>query len=94
MRLVGASNISIKVPFIIEGMVIGLFSAGVTLVILSGIYDIVIQKIGSSTVLKSMGITLMNFKEMATSLGIVYLLLGIGIGIIGSSISMNKYLDV
>ena len=94
MKYVGATNGFIKWPFVVEGMVIGVFSAGTTLVILAGLYDLVIQKIGASTVLKSMGITLMNFQEMATSLGLVYLLLGIGIGIIGSSISMNKYLDV
>lgn len=94
MKYVGATNGFIKGPFIVEGMVIGVFSAGMTLVILSGLYDLVIQKIGTSTVLKSMGITLMNFQEMASSIGLVYLLLGIGIGIIGSSISMNKYLDV
>ena len=94
MKYVGATNGFIKFPFIVEGIVIGLFSAGVTIVLLSFLYDMVIQKIGSSTVLQLMGITLMNFQEMATSLGLVYLILGIGIGIIGSSISMNKYLDV
>ena len=94
MKYVGATNGFIKFPFIIEGIVIGLFSAGITIILLSGLYDVVIQKISSSTVLQSMGITLMNFKEMATSLGLVYLILGIGIGIVGSSISMNKYLDV
>lgn len=94
MKYVGATNGFIRGPFIVEGMVIGLFSAAVTLILVFGIYDAVIQKIGSSTVLKSMGITLLNFNEMASSLGLVYLLLGLGIGIIGSCISMNKYLDV
>lgn len=94
MKYVGATNGFIRGPFIVEGMVIGLFSAAITLILVFGIYDVVIQKIGSSTVLKSMGITLLNFNEMASSLGLVYLLLGLGIGIIGSCISMNKYLDV
>ena len=34
------------------------------------------------------------FKELFTSILIVYIILGVGIGIIGSRVSMKKYLDV
>ena len=41
-----------------------------------------------------MGISLLTFQDMIQIIGIVFLVLGIGIGIIGSSISMKKYLEV
>jgi uncharacterized membrane protein len=41
-----------------------------------------------------MGIKLLSFTDMTTLLVIVYMVLGIGIGALGSSISMRKYLQV
>ena len=43
---------------------------------------------------KKMGITLLQFAEIGKTITIVYAGLGIGIGIIGSSVSMKKYLEV
>ena len=47
-----------------------------------------------TTLIKSIGITLVTFGNMFNLIILVYLLLGIGIGIIGSSLSMKKYLEV
>ena len=41
-----------------------------------------------------MGIALYSFSGVFTKLLSVYLLLGIGIGVVGSAISMRKYLKV
>ena len=38
--------------------------------------------------------SLISFKDMFSSIIFVYMLLGIGIGVLGSMISMRKYLDV
>lgn len=45
-------------------------------------------------VIASMNISLLSFAQMFNLIVGVYLILGVGIGIIGSSISMRKYLDV
>ena len=39
-------------------------------------------------------VTLLTFKDMYQVILIVYMALGIGIGVLGSSISMKKYLEV
>ena len=39
-------------------------------------------------------ISLLTFKDLYQLILIVYMILGIGIGALGSSISMKKYLDV
>ncbi len=94
MKYVGATNSFIRWPFIVEGIVIGIIAAVITLLIVGLLYDVIIQNIESSKVLQKMGVTLLQFVEIAKPITIVYAVLGIGIGIIGSSVSMKKYLEV
>lgn len=94
MKYVGATNGFIKWPFIIEGIIIGIIAAIITLLIVGLLYDVVIQKIETSRVLQTIGITLLTFVQIAKPVAIVYCALGIGVGIIGSSMSMKKYLEV
>ncbi len=94
MKYVGATNSFIRWPFVVEGIIIGILAALITLLIIGVLYDIVIQSIENSKVLQTMSITLLNFSEIAKIVTVVYAVLGIGIGIIGSSMSMKKYLEV
>lgn len=94
MKYVGATNRFIRLPFLIEGIIIGVAAAVMTLLIVGGIYDMIVQNIVSSNVLQKMGVTLLQFTEIVQTIAIVYGVLGIGVGAIGSSISMKKYLEV
>ena len=94
MKYVGATNSFIRGPFMIEGIIIGVVSAALTLLGLATVYDLVIEKVAQSSVLQTMGLLLLDFSEMVQVIGIIFLGLGIGIGIVGSSISMKKYLEV
>ena len=94
MKYVGATNGFIRTPFIIEGIIIGVIAAVITLLIVGLLYDFVIQTVESSEVLQKINITLLGFTEIAKTISIVYAVLGIGIGIIGSTMSMKKYLEV
>ena len=94
MKYVGATNSFIRGPFIVEGIIIGIIAAIITLVIVGLLYDFVIEKIEASKVFIQIGVTLLGFSEIAKPIIVVYAVLGIGIGIIGSSISMKKYLEV
>ena len=94
MKYVGATNSFIRWPFLVEGIIIGVIAALLTLLLVGFLYDFVIQNIESSNVLQKMGITLLQFVEIAKPVAIVYAVLGIGVGIIGSSVSMKKYLEV
>ena len=77
-----------------EGIIIGLMAALLTILMLGVAYDFVIDKIAKSDVLIRMNIGLLSFGQLSQVIAIVFLCLGIGIGIIGSSISMKKYLEV
>ena len=94
MKYVGATNSFIRWPFVVEGILIGIVAAVITLVIVGFVYDFVIQEIEGSKVLQSMGVTLLQFSELVRLIAVVYAILGVGVGVIGSSISMKKYLEV
>lgn len=92
MRYVGATNSFIRWPFVVEGIVIGILS-GMISILLTGVgYKLIQNKAMQMEIFKSLGITLIPFSEMFNLLILVYLVLGIGVGIIGSMISMRKYL--
>ncbi len=94
MKYVGATNSFIRGPFIVEGIIIGVVSALITLAIVGLAYNSAINGILSSSVIQIINMTLYSFKDIFLRLLIVYLVLGTGIGIIGSIISMRKYLKV
>lgn len=94
MKYIGATNGFIRWPFIVEGIIIGLIAGVLTIAIVGGIYDLIIQNIETTAVLQKMNITLLRFSDLVELISIVYGLLGVGIGIVGSSISMKKYLEV
>ena len=94
MKYVGATNSFIRWPFIVEGIVIGILSASVSILIVGGLYKIVATNLLESSFIQNLGITLVSFSDMFSMIIIVYLILGIGIGVLGSAISMRKYLEV
>ena len=93
MKYVGATNGFIRWPFMVEGIIIGIVSALISIVILGFSYDVVAEKImeGLSSTLT---LSLLTFSDMLSMLLTIYIIIGIGIGAIGSAISMRKYLDV
>ena len=94
MKYVGATDSFIRWPFIIEGIIIGIIAAIISLAVLGLAYNLIISKLGNSAVLAKIGMSLLSFADISTLLVIVYLVLGIGIGALGSTISMRKYLKV
>jgi cell division transport system permease protein len=94
MKYVGATDSFIRWPFIVEGIIIGIFSAIISIIIVGFLYTISMQKLADATVIQNIGIELLTFKDMAGLIIAVYLGIGIGIGALGSAISMRKYLKV
>lgn len=94
MKYVGATNSFIRGPFVVEGIIIGIISAFATIGIVALAYNATLNKILESSVIKSLTISLYGFTELFVKVLIVYLILGTGIGVLGSIISMRKYLKV
>ena len=94
MKYVGATNGFIRWPFVVEGMIIGIFASLISIVIVGGAYNLLAEQFANTQFIQIIGVNLVTFQDMLSSIIIVYLLLGIGIGALGSIISMRKYLKV
>ena len=94
MKYVGATNSFIRWPFMIEGIIIGIFAAVLSTIFVGLSYNTIADKIMQSELSTMININLLGFRDMFQQVFIVYLMLGIGVGVIGSVFSMKKYLDV
>ena len=92
MRLVGASNTSIKLPFVFEGIFIGILGSIIPLLIVTVGYSKVYKYFGGKILTDIIDIippTLLIFK-----VSLLVILIGIVVGMIGSSSAVRKYLKV
>ena len=94
MKYVGATNNFIRWPFLVEGVVIGVIAGLLSVGIVGLAYTGIANKLSGTDFLETVHWKLLEFKEMFNLILMVYLGLGIGIGVIGSGISMKKYLEV
>lgn len=99
MKYVGATNSFIKGPFIVEGIIIGIISSIITFTLVAISYQAIIVKIDgdfTKSVVSNLdsNITLTQLSEVAPMLALTFFAMSIGLGVIGSSISMRKHLDV
>ena len=93
MKYVGATNWFIRWPFIVEGFVLGLLGSGVALLCIYGIYNNLHAAItGDFFVLIAPYIISVN--KLVTDLATIFVIIGTGIGVLGSMLSMKKYLNV
>ena len=94
MKYVGATNGFIRWPFIVEGITIGVIAGMISLLIIGVLYNLLTDKLLETSFKNIIDVSLLGFNEMFSLILIVYLILGVGIGVVGSSISMKKYLEV
>lgn len=91
MRYIGATNKFIKKPFVIEGAIMGIVSALISFMLISIAYVVIyarIPKVGSS-----LGVFgFIPYTSLWWVILAIYIVLGLFIGILGSSISIKKYL--
>ena len=92
MRLVGASNFTIKTPFIIEGMILGLFGSIVPIIISTYGYLVFYNHFDGH--LFSELIQLIKPEPFIYTTSLIVLVIGIIVGMIGSASAVKKYLKV
>lgn len=90
MKAVGATNMFIRWPFIVEGMLLGIFSAVIALVVEYGLYSVAC--IWLSDVMAMIGGSVVLFADYILVILGIFMFIGIFIGSFGSLISLNKYL--
>ncbi|MBO4930921.1 MAG: permease-like cell division protein FtsX [Clostridia bacterium] len=88
MRYVGATSWFITLPFIFEGIIIGLFSSVIAYFAEWYIYSYIEKMVMADLQM----ISILTFAEIKTTVLLGFIALGVVAGIIGSSISLSKYL--
>lgn len=92
MRLVGASNFTIKTPFIVEGMILGVFGSIIPIIIST--YGYLAFYNHFNGYLFSELIKLIKPEPFIYTISLIVLVIGIIVGMIGSASAVKKYLKV
>ena len=92
MKYVGATNWFIRGPFLAEGIIIGVISAGISIGLSALIYRQIVKAIGDQ-LLSVLSMPMVPVGFLVYNFTWIFLALGISIGACGSMISMRKFLD-
>ena len=92
MRYIGATNFYISSPFVIEGAVLGIIGAVVSLLLMANIYYVLLGAMGTSLSILPLGGSLAPASMIMTRLSVVFVVYGILLGAVGSMFSVKKYL--
>lgn len=92
MRLVGASNLTIKIPFIIEGMILGLFGSVVPVLVTTYGYLAFYKHFDGY--LYSRLIQLIKPEPFIYQASLIVVGIGILVGMIGSASAVKRYLKI
>jgi len=90
MRMVGATNHFIRAPFVVEGVTLGLLAAGLAYLCQWGVYGYITRALGEGTRIFAM----VPFVDFSKPLIFILLAVGAFIGVVGSSLSIRKFLKV
>ena len=93
MRLVGASNVAIKIPFLIEGSFIGLFGSIIPIILMSYGYKSLYDYLGGELFSSSLGKLVAPYPFILYS-SLLLLVIGLLVGMFGSYRAVRKYLKI
>ena len=94
MKYVGATDFFVRSPFVIEGLLIGVIGSLIPIVIIYFIYNNVLEYVMSRFPTLSSIITFLPVETVFRNLIPLLLILGVGIGFIGSFTTVRKHLRV
>ena len=93
MKYIGATNFFVRLPFVLEGIIIGLIGAAIPLVVLYFLYQQAVTYILERfSVLQDFMNGLLPVNQVFIWLVPIGLILGVGIGLVGSIITIRKHL--
>lgn len=91
MKSVGATNSFVRLPFIVEGMILGVISGVVALGLVWAFYEFAISQF--SDLITSLDLQALAFKDYAFAMFGAFVAIGIVTGVCGSLTTMRKYLN-
>ncbi len=92
MKMVGATNGFIRLPFIVEGFTLGMLGAVLAFGLEWVMYDAMVEKIASVDALQLF--KFVAFQELLIPMVVVFAAAGMFVGFVGSWTSIRKFMDV
>ncbi len=93
VKMIGATDGFVRAPFLVEGVVLGLVGAVIPVVILSILYERMITFVLGHFSVLSQWLTFVEPEKEFMILIPVSLLIGVGIGLVGSALSVRRHLQ-
>lgn len=94
MKYIGATDFFVRSPFVLEGMIIGLIGAAIPLGIIYELYNYVLEYVAGRFTILSEFLDFLSVQEIFHVLTPVSLIVGVGIGFLGSITTVRKHLHV
>ena len=94
MKYIGATDFFVRAPFVFEGILIGIIGSIVPLVILFFVYRQAIEYVASRFSMLSGILRFLPWGEIYSSLAPIALAIGVGIGFLGSIVTVRRHLRV
>lgn len=94
MKYIGATDFFVRAPFVLEGMLIGLLGAAIPLWLIHGLYNNVMGYVTERFTMLSSLLAFLPVEEVFKYLTPISMLVGVGIGFIGSITTVRKHLRV
>lgn len=94
MKYIGATDFFVRSPFVLEGMLIGALGAVLPLWLIYGLYHYVLEYITDRFSILAGFLNFVSVEELFRVLTPVSIVLGVGIGFLGSIITVKKHLRV
>jgi cell division transport system permease protein len=92
MKLVGATNWFIRIPFMLEGLIHGVIGAGLAFIVVYFARDTIASFVGSESVIGTSTLYVTSHDAFVT--GIIILAVGAGVGAVGSAFAVRRFLQV
>ena len=92
MKMVGATNSFIRLPFVVEGFTLGILGAALAFGLEWVMYDALVQKVAAVDSLQLF--TFVPFQELLLPMVATFAAAGVFVGFVGSWTSIRKFMDV
>ncbi len=92
MKMVGATNAFIRLPFVIEGLILGMLGGGLAFLAEWGLYNVVTGKLVGS--LTGSLLNVVPFQNVALEVFVIYMAVGILVGAFGGVNAIKNYRKV
>ena len=94
MKYIGATDFFVRAPFVIEGILIGLIGAAVPLIFIYNMYSVVLTFMIERFEMLSKLLDFLSVQALFEFLLPISLIIGVGIGFLGSFTTVRKHLHV